>query len=413
MSGVAGGCLVVTAVSSPPGGAGNEGHAPAAPLRVEIGVFAEPSVELAAAWDALAARAAEPNPFSERWFAMPALRHLSAGKAVFRLEVWQDTQQGAELVALMLLTQAQRYGRLPVQHVTNWLHYQCFMGAPLIAAGWERQAWEAALDALAAAPWARGFLHFAELAEHGPVHCGLIAAADRHCDTVYRIERAFLQSPLSPAEYYAQTVRKKKRKEIGRLSARLAEQGTVETRRLGPDDALEPWVDAFLLLEQAGWKGDRGAALANTPATEAFFRDIARGAHAAGKLEMLRIDLDGRPIAMLVNFLTPPGSFSFKIAFDEGFARFSPGVLIEIENYQILARPDIAWMDSCAVEDHPMINAMWGQRRAVVRVTVPFSGGRSAWMFRFCRAAERAAAFVRRTLGQGKKAKGTEGIKDE
>jgi hypothetical protein len=110
----------------------------------------------------------------------------------------------------------------------------------------------------------------------------------------------------------------------------------------------------------------------------------------------LRIDVDGAPVAMLVNFLTAPGSFSFKIAFDEAYARFSPGVLIQIANLDILDRSDIAWMDSCAVENHSMINSLWGERRTLVRLTVPLAGPRRRLTFALCRLAERLAARVRR-----------------
>ena len=365
-------------------------------LRVEFGPFCEPSPALAAAWDALAANAAEANVFAERWFVMPAIRHLPTGPDAYRLEVWAEEGASTRLIALMPLALSRRYGRFPVRHVTNWRHYQSFLGTPLIAAGREKDAWRAILDALDRLPWARNFLHIDGLVEDGPVHRGLIAAAGRHCDTVYRSERALLDSPLSPTDYYERTVRKKKRKELKRLAARLAELGKVEVRRLAAADEVGPWTDAFLALERSGWKGSSGAALANAPETEGFFREAVQGAHAVGRLEMLRLDLDGRPIAMLVNFLAPPGSFSFKIAFDENYARFSPGVLIQIENYAILARQDIAWMDSCAVENHPMINSLWAERRAIVRVTVPFGAPRKAVLFHLCRMAERAAALLRR-----------------
>ena len=233
------------------------------------------------------------------------------------------------------------------------------------------------------------------------MHRGLLAASGGRCATVHRIERALLHSDLTPQAYYEQTVRKKKRKEIKRLSARLRELGTVAARRLTPDEPLEPWLNAFLMLEQSGWKGHQGAALANTPQTEAFFREALQGARAAGKLDFLRLDLDGKPLAMLVNFLSAPGSFSFKIAFDEDFARYSPGVLIQIENYAILSRQGIVWMDSCAVENHPMINAMWAERLPVIRVTVPFATMRSRVAFRLCRMAEQAAALVRRVRRRG------------
>ena len=98
---------------------------------------------------------------------------------------------------------------------------------------------------------------------------------------------------------------------------------------------------------------------------------------------------------MLVNFLTPPGSFSFKTVFNEAWARFSPGVLIQLENLKILDDPRIAWMDSCAVEDHPMIDSLWTERRAIVRVSVPLKGARRRAVYGLCTGLERLSAAVR------------------
>ena len=77
---------------------------------------------------------------------------------------------------------------------------------------------------------------------------------------------------------------------------------------------------------------------------------------------------------MLANFLTAPGSFSFKTAYDEEYARYSPGVLLQRENLEILSRSDIAWCDSCAAPDHPMIERIWREKRSVVRVSVALGG---------------------------------------
>ena len=110
---------------------------------------------------------------------------------------------------------------------------------------------------------------------------------------------------------------------------------------------------------------------------------------------MLRLTLDAKPIAMLVNFITPPGAFAFKIAFDENCARFSPGVLIKIENLKMLDREDVDWTDSCAVEDHPMINSLWAERREIVRVTVPLAGARRKALFSAARGLETLAATLR------------------
>ncbi len=360
-------------------------------LRSAIGPFDSGDTRLDAAWDDLAGCAAEPNAFAERWFVMAGVRHLPPPRWLRLIEVWDDTGPAPSLVGLLPLILAPRYGRMPVRHVTNWLHHHSFLGTPLVRQGCEQAFWRAVLLLLDGLPEARGFLHLNGLVEDGPVHRGLAAAArdlGRRGDIVHRVVRAQLDAGLTPDAYFETHVRKKKRKELKRLSARFAELGRVTTRRLSSDDDVNAWCQDFLALEQSGWKGRAGSALASQPDTAAFFCDMLAGADAAGRLDMLRIDLDGRPAAMLINFMTPPGSFSFKIAFDERYARFSPGVLVQIENLQLLLRRDVQWMDSCAVENHPMIDSLWGGRRSIVRVTVPLSGVRRRGLFRMCRAAE-------------------------
>ena len=106
-----------------------------------------------------------------------------------------------------------------------------------------------------------------------------------------------------------------------------------------------------------------------------------------GRLERLSLTLDGRPLAMLATFLSPPGAFSYKTAFAEDFARFSPGVLLQRENLAILERPEIAWTDSCAQADHPMIDHLWRERRTVGRLSIAIGGPlRRAAFHRFVRA---------------------------
>jgi CelD/BcsL family acetyltransferase involved in cellulose biosynthesis len=213
---------------------------------------------------------------------------------------------------------------------------------------------------------------------------------------VHREVRAFLESDLSPGAYYERAVRQKKRKEIRRLRNRLAELGEVRTRILDDASALDAWCDTYLALEKAGWKGQSGSALACDAETELFFRRAVAGAWDAGRLQFRRLDLGGKAIAMLVNFLSPPGSFSFKTVFDEDYARFSPGVLIQLDNLDIIDSPGIRWMDSCAAGDHPMIDSLWTERRTIVRVTVRLKGARRGVVFALCRALEIGAAAVRR-----------------
>jgi CelD/BcsL family acetyltransferase involved in cellulose biosynthesis len=367
-------------------------------LRVEACPLRELPPEWSEPWDRLAATASEANVFAERWFAEAGLR-LETPRDARMLSVWA----GETLIGMLPVATAHRYGRTPVAHVENWLHHHAFLGTPLIQVGQERAFWAAILGTLDEADWAPGFLHVVGLVENGPVHRGLAAAAaslDRSCVAVHRRERAFLESHLSPKDYYEQAVRKKKRKEIGRLTSRLREQGELSFRTYWPSDDLDQWIDEFLALEAKGWKGQAGSALACHPSTDGFFREAVKGAEAAVRLQFLRLDLDGRPIAMLLTFVAPPGAFTFKIAFDEEFARFSPGVLIQLEYLKVLDRDDIAWSDSCAAENHPMINGLWMERRPIVRVTVPLAGARRRATYAACRSLETGSALLRRLIAR-------------
>jgi len=137
---------------------------------------------------------------------------------------------------------------------------------------------------------------------------------------------------------------------------------------------LEQCIEDFLALEHSGWKGSAGSALASHHTTAQLFREALPQAAGLGRIERLTLALDGEPLAMLVTFLTAPGAFSYKTAFDERFARFSPGVLLQRANLAMLDDPTIAWTDSCAAADHPMIDHVWRERRAIGRISLGIGG---------------------------------------
>ena len=371
--------------------------APAAPLTVRIVDPLALSPELAAAWDRLAAEASEPNPFAERWCLQSAL-HLLDPERRARLVMVRDGSDGP-VIGIIPIALATRYGRLPLRHVSGWAHPNHFHGAPLVRAGFESLFWSILLGWCDAAQWARTLLHVPRLTENGPLHRALVDVArvrGGEAEVVHREERALLASDLSPEDYWDAAVRAKKRKELRRQANRLAEQGAVTFRRWQAGEAIEPWIDAFLEVEARGWKGRAGSALASHSDTQAWFRAIIGGAADAGRLDMRALDLDEHPLAMLINFLAPPGGFSFKTAFDEDYARFSPGVLLQQANLDLLDDPAIAWVDSCAAPDHPMIDSVWRERRALVWVNAALSAPADRLRFAMLTRAER---FWRRRKG--------------
>lgn len=327
-----------------------------------------------ARWADLAAHAAEANAFYEPAMLGPALDHLAAPGAVRLIEAMEDDR----LIGLLPIAIMPRHGRLPMACATNWMHQHSFFGAPLIRIGHEAAAWTVFLDNLDRASWAPHFLHLTGLDAAGANAAALEEVCTRQGRArreIHRYDRALLRSDLSADLYWETNVRAKKRKEIRRLQKRLAELGAVEEHLLADQADLPRWCGEFLALEQSGWKGARGTALACTPPHASFFRAACAAAFDRGQLHFLRLDLDGRAIAMLVNFRHLDGAFSFKIAFDEEMGRFSPGILIEIANLAaVQGDTAIRWMDSCAAPDHPMIDSLWAERRSIVQYRVALKG---------------------------------------
>jgi len=329
--------------------------------------------DLRVAWDALALHAAEPNPFFESWYLLPALRaHDPAGEVqLFCLH------QDGELVGLIPLARLPRYYGKPIPHWSVWMHGNCFLGTPLVANGNEAAFWRELLAWTDSHAGAGLFLHLPHLPLDGPNHRALSALCSeqrRPAGLVHREERAMLASDLTPEAYLESALTGKKRKELRRQFTRLSELGELDICHSRDDVGLEQWTEDFLALEHSGWKGSAGSALASHHTTAQLFREALPGAAARGRLERLTLALDGEPLAMLVTFLTAPGAFSYKTAFDERFARFSPGVLLQRANLAMLDDPAIAWTDSCAAADHPMIDHIWGERRAIGRVSLGIGG---------------------------------------
>jgi CelD/BcsL family acetyltransferase involved in cellulose biosynthesis len=339
------------------------------------------------AWERLALRAGEPNPFFEPWFLLPSLRQWGAAERVVT-KAWYHE---GRLAGLLPAVRSARYYNHTVTHAAGWLHANAFCGVPLIAAGHEDAFWRDLLAHFDRQARCALFLHLPILPAGGPANAALdrvLSASGRLSYTVAEEHRALLTGEASAADYLAAAMSAKKRKELRRQHNRLAEEGALTFERLEGDAGMPEWIAEFLELEASGWKGAGGSALASAPDTATLFTQALAGAAAAGRLERLALRLDGRAVAMLANFITAPGAYSFKTAFDEDYARFSPGMLLQLENLALLERPGFAWADSCAVEGHPMIERLWRDKRRMLSRNIAIGGAARRALFRLLKAYE-------------------------
>ncbi|MEN7536903.1 GNAT family N-acetyltransferase [Aurantiacibacter sp. DGU5] len=332
------------------------------------------------AWDALAATSSEPNPFFESWYLLPSLRALDPAGSV-RLAVLEAS--GLWLGLIPLRWESFYYGK-PLPHWRIWCHENSFLGQPLVVRGFEQAFWHALLGWLDRHALFALFAHLPQVGTDGPVHTALAAELldhSRPAGTVLEGERALLETDLSPDAYLEASLSTKKRKELRRQHRRLAEVGTLSVDRHEDAEDIERWTEEFLRLEASGWKGRAASALASARPTATLFREAMAEAAARGRLERLAIRLDSQPIAMLATFTAASGAFSYKTAFAEDYARFSPGVLLQREALALAEREGIDWIDSCAGADHPMIDHFWRERRRIAHHSIAIGGSARRALF--------------------------------
>ena len=333
----------------------------------------------AAAWEVLAQHAAEPNPFYEPYALLAAWRHLAPRNLCVVL-VWAPNVlpgQPPHLAGLFPIVRSDRYKGLPVTMFSTWHHLYTYLATPLVRA----ELGPLALETFFA--WLRTsdavLFEWRAITSDGAFRHALIDTLNRFEIGVFHDEahtRAFFQPAASAELYLEHSISGKKRKELRRQERRLGETGKLVYEELAPGGDLDAWLAEFLELEARSWKGEQGTALANDRAALAVFRSYAHGAFACGRWVALALRLEGRAIAMKCNLRAGDGAVALKIAYDANFARFSPGVLLEVEQLRRLHEPGApAWMDSGAAADHPMIGHLWRDRIAIETLVMP-TGGR-------------------------------------
>ena len=333
--------------------------------------------DIVPSWDLLARQALEPNPFYESWMLLPALEQLlEQHHDVSVLLIWKDASHSL-LIGFFPLTAEQTYQKMPANHWTNWLHAHCPLGTPLVHQDHAIQA------VVSFFQWLQKQVHITAFSLNKIPLEGLfirifkdVAQEQKQLldDSDYW-ERALLNSTLSPDDYLQMYQGNRKLKKYRRLRQRLSEVGDLEFHTLMPGQTrhLDQWIREFLQLEQSGWKGEKHTALACRPNERVFAEELIRHAAMRGQLMMMKMTLDDTVIAIHMSILGATfGAFAFKGAYDERYAKYSPGVLLDLENIYVTLdnKQTITWMDSCATPDHPVLNRLWAERKRMVNLHV-------------------------------------------
>jgi len=321
---------------------------------------------IAGEWGELAARALEPNVFYEPAFLLAAAPVFARDAGA--MLVWSGSVPRRLLGFFPARRQRRRYGvDLPI--LLGLTHPYGPLGVPLV----EREAPEPVIAAwlakLAADRSTPALLLLPSLPPNGPFAAALEAIVRRaHMPTAdfNRHQRALLAPNGERALYVEQTLGQHQHKELRRHWRRLSETGAVLFTVAKEPAAVAAALDDFFALEAAGWKGRAGTASADHDELRSFTRAAVIGLAAEGKAWLNRILVDGSAIAAAIVLRSGRQAWFWKIAFDESFARFSPGVMLSVAlTDELLEEPTIERTDSCASADHPMIDHLWRERLAM------------------------------------------------
>jgi CelD/BcsL family acetyltransferase involved in cellulose biosynthesis len=357
--------------------------------RVEWRALAELG-PIAAEWQSLADRALEPNVFLEPAFARAAApvfgRDVGAGL------VWSRAAPYRLMGLFPARIARRRYGiKLPV--LIGWTHPFAPLGTPLIDRDAGATAISAWLDHLAGHPELPNLLLIPYLPVAGAVAQAFTAAFARRGGESISLaahQRALMAPTGTGANYLDQAIGGKKRKELRRQKKRLAESGGLVSDTAREPAAMAAALGDFLALEAAGWKGRAGTAACADDDIRAFMEQAVTGLARDGKARIARLIATGRPIAALVTLESGTSAWCWKIAYDESFARYSPGVQLLMETTQeLLDDPNITRADSCATAGHPMIDHIWRERLALADQLMSV-GPQQRGAFAFAGALERA-----------------------
>ncbi|HHH36204.1 MAG TPA: GNAT family N-acetyltransferase [Gammaproteobacteria bacterium] len=115
---------------------------------------------------------------------------------------------------------------------------------------------------------------------------------------------------------------RRERKLMDKMGAEFA----IITDRKDADSVLEEIYD----VEASGWKGRKGTAIKQQPATLRFYTRLIQHAADSGMLRLFVLRLEGRIIAFQVTTFTAGTISMLKIGYLEELARLSPGQALQI-----------------------------------------------------------------------------------
>ncbi|HMH52776.1 MAG TPA: GNAT family N-acetyltransferase [Candidatus Acidoferrum sp.] len=333
-------------------------------MRAQLIPLSEVDASTVGEWRALSARATEPNP----WFEP----HVVLALADIRQDMALLTVRGRDRIRLCLplIPATQRWRRVPLP---MWMTPHP-LGTPLVDTDDTESVLRCAFTSLAQARGPR-FLKLQEVAAEGAVTTAITAALGTGWRSTTAPPRGIwpVMRRRPQCTYLEESVSRKQRHNLRRMRRRLEEQldDELTLTSCATDEAT---VDRFIRLEASGWKGREGTALACQPGWADYFHKVCRGFDGEGRLHIVSLGSKSTMVAMKVMVTAGQGLFELRVAYDETFARLSPGTLLEVEAIEHFHRGPHAWVISNTNHGTSPLLKVWPDRCAMISILAECPG---------------------------------------
>lgn len=329
-----------------------------------------PDLQTVAQWDDLVRRA------PANVFMNPVALKAAAEAGFARIhvvQVWDSVVTPVRLVAVWALQERRPLPFLPA--VLEALPYNySFLSRPVIDPAYVDRAMPAMLAAIRDNVSLPNVISIKEMDREAQAYAALRDTLD--ADGAARAVLAEYVRPVVSRQFGIKSsgsTRKKLRQDWNRLSG----VGALEVVNDRAPDVVREAFEVFLRLEMASWKGANGTALLCKPEDAAFVRRLIGALAEQGNASVTLLQLDGRAIAAQTVLYCGTSAYTWKIGFDEAYAKYSPGMLLidKLTEHLFSATP-VEAIDSCSPEGSFM-NQLWAGRRAMIDLVIDVGAGRS------------------------------------
>lgn len=319
--------------------------------------------------DFLSNRAMEPNVFFTSRFLAPAMPRLEDRE--IRLAIIRDETDTHSRLRLLMPFSVERPGfAIGAPIIRTWANPFGPLGTPLVDAEGAGEIMDHFLEALGREEMRLPpVLVLPDIRLNGPfAQMARAIAMSRNLpiDITNEQARPMLESLKDGETYLREAVKASHMREMRRQWGHLAKLGsaTYEVARQPRDIRMR--MEEFLLLEASGWKGKKRTAMLSDRLRAAFAREAVNNLAEIDAARIHTIDLDGKAIASMIVLIMNGEAYTWKTAFDEAYARYSPGKLLtaQLTDWH-LDDANIVRTDSCAVSDHPIMSRLWQERETM------------------------------------------------